>query len=551
MIKRKFGKVISFYSYKGGTGRSMSLANIACILAEEKKRENRGVLVVDWDLEAPGLHRFFHKYFISKSEGDYNDISLEEKPGLLEVFYQIKDILSNDKIKYKEDNAEILFNKLNIQDYVLNTDINNLYFIKAGSFDGNYSTRVKDLNFADLYYNYPWLFKSFSLFLSSYYQYILIDSRTGDTDIGGICTSIMPEKLVIVFNTNIQNYLGIKDILTKVIKYRRNSDDLRPLSIFPLPSRIETSEPEFHELWRRGNIKKGMFGYQEIFENIFKDIYKLDKCDLNNYFDDVQIQHIPRYSYGEEIAVLQEKDDDRLSISRSYRDFTKHLIGFKNPWEEKHSIKIERNKYLLHFNDIKEPIKSGWVPYHGLTQFDKLNIKIDKDSGVKILQSESDRFENSYDWVIDYNFDEYIEPIKVCCKFKTKYSEPLGLYFKIKNKSNVNYDYWLVYRYKHDLNFRTIISNDTTIAYDPIWPNEITYLLENLYPNAFWEDWVSFKRNIVVDLDRAIEFLNHSKSILSKNVSDQLIIFKSFQFYGISGIRIHGPCDLEFIEFEY
>src|SRR6266566_6536125 len=49
------GKIVTFYSYKGGTGRSMALANVAWILASNGKR----VLVVDWDLEAPGLHRYF------------------------------------------------------------------------------------------------------------------------------------------------------------------------------------------------------------------------------------------------------------------------------------------------------------------------------------------------------------------------------------------------------------------------------------------------------------------------------------------------------------
>jgi len=44
------GQIITFYSYKGGTGRSMALANIAWILASNGKR----VLIIDWDLEAPG-----------------------------------------------------------------------------------------------------------------------------------------------------------------------------------------------------------------------------------------------------------------------------------------------------------------------------------------------------------------------------------------------------------------------------------------------------------------------------------------------------------------
>ncbi len=49
-------KTITFYSYKGGVGRSLALANIATRLAEFGKR----VCLLDFDLEAPGLHYKFH-----------------------------------------------------------------------------------------------------------------------------------------------------------------------------------------------------------------------------------------------------------------------------------------------------------------------------------------------------------------------------------------------------------------------------------------------------------------------------------------------------------
>src|SRR4051794_3795690 len=60
MSDRQSGKVVTFYSYKGGTGRSMMLANVAWVLASNGKR----VLVVDWDLEAPGLHRYFAPFLL-------------------------------------------------------------------------------------------------------------------------------------------------------------------------------------------------------------------------------------------------------------------------------------------------------------------------------------------------------------------------------------------------------------------------------------------------------------------------------------------------------
>src|ERR1041384_3063617 len=60
--KDRADKIITFYSYKGGTGRSMALANVAWILASSGRR----VLAIDWDLEAPGLHRYFHPFLLDK-----------------------------------------------------------------------------------------------------------------------------------------------------------------------------------------------------------------------------------------------------------------------------------------------------------------------------------------------------------------------------------------------------------------------------------------------------------------------------------------------------
>ena len=45
-------KTITFYSYKGGTGRSLALANAARYLARLEFK----VVALDFDLEAPGLH---------------------------------------------------------------------------------------------------------------------------------------------------------------------------------------------------------------------------------------------------------------------------------------------------------------------------------------------------------------------------------------------------------------------------------------------------------------------------------------------------------------
>lgn len=76
------GEIITFYSYKGGVGRSMALANYACWLAARRSSPSRRILMLDWDLEAPGLHR----YFPEKAE---TPESLA-RPGLINYFAELR-----------------------------------------------------------------------------------------------------------------------------------------------------------------------------------------------------------------------------------------------------------------------------------------------------------------------------------------------------------------------------------------------------------------------------------------------------------------------------
>jgi hypothetical protein len=224
-----------------------------------------------------------------------------------------------------------------------------LFLMPAGKFDdGLYSTRVNQFNWVDFFSNFPSLITQFAQYLRKKFKYVLIDSRTGYTDISGICTSIMPEKLVTVFTPNRQSLSGVVEMVRRATDYRKQSDDLRPLLIFPLPSRIENAESILKKDWRFGN-SQGVVGYQKQLESVLTDVYSLQKCDLTNYFDEYQLQYTPRYSYGEELAVLSERSGDRLSIARSFENFAERIIRLENPWEEikdSHSVYTEeRNNY--------------------------------------------------------------------------------------------------------------------------------------------------------------------------------------------------------------
>ncbi|MCL4273067.1 MAG: AAA family ATPase [Anaerolineales bacterium] len=323
------GEIITFYSYKGGTGRSMALANIACLLAQKNNIGN-GVLIIDWDLEAPGLHQFFHGKFrnLNSKIGNLPQTQL----GLIDLIYEIKDWL--EKNDSQNNTLDDVFRSIDINDYIVKTDIPLLFLMPAGRFDdGLYSTRVNEFDWIDFFNKFPLIFTQFASYLRTKYNYVLIDSRTGYTDTSGICTSIMPEKLVTVFTPNRQSLSGIVELIRRATDYRKQSDDLRPLMIFPLPSRIENAESKLQNEWRFGNPNHGFEGYQTQLESILRDVYGLQACDLTEYFDEYQLQYIPRYSYGEEIAVFSERSEDRLSLARSFEDFTERIVGNENPWE--------------------------------------------------------------------------------------------------------------------------------------------------------------------------------------------------------------------------
>jgi eukaryotic-like serine/threonine-protein kinase len=325
------GQVITFYSYKGGTGRSMSLANVACLLAE--RRLGR-VLLVDWDLEAPGLHRFFPGRAATSASD--TSLGLDGRQGLLDLFREL-DAATPTSLPASEEEAEqraaAALDTVGFENFVLPAGVSGIYLLRAGrDEDGHYAERVATFNWEGLFRRSPSLFRALADRWSRNYRYVLIDSRTGVGDISGICTSLLPDKLVVVFTPNRQSLTGIRSLVERATKYRRQSDDLRPLTVFPLPSRIEATREDLRVKWRFGDAGNGIIGYQPMFEDILSRTYGLPECKLGLYFDSVQIQQSPDYAYGENIAVRTEIGTDRFSLGSSYRVFTDWLVNAPGPW---------------------------------------------------------------------------------------------------------------------------------------------------------------------------------------------------------------------------
>lgn len=342
-LNRK-GEVITFFSYKGGTGRTMALANIAVLLHKEIKHTDK-ILIIDWDLEAPGLDRYFFGDALRSSKEKPNGNQTQaQKPGLIDYFKEIYKVTKKHQPVTEADYYKI-FDQIPLSDYTLPIEkFDRLFLMKAGRFDDKYAYNVNSFRWNSLFNRCPDLFSNFANYLANEYRYILIDSRTGITDTSSICTSLMPEKLVLVFTPNQQSLTGIEELVEKATDVRRQSDDLRPLLSYPLPSRIDLTHKEQERVaWRKGDRVDGLKGYQPLFEQLFKKVYGLGRCDLEAYFTEVQIQHVAELAYGEKIITNTVGDEDRFSVKRSYEALLNWMKNSYFPWEtlEEAQLKAE------------------------------------------------------------------------------------------------------------------------------------------------------------------------------------------------------------------
>lgn len=333
------GEVVTFYSYKGGTGRTMALSNLAVLLARQHNSTSP-VLMIDWDMEAPGLHHYFDLH--------------EERPGVLELFEACREQLGRRHRSAGTDAAtdsaapegEALANEVlaavGWQQYVSRVDQSSqLYLMRSGRFDDTYGERLAAMHWDDLFDSCPALFRCFADLMARHFRYVLVDSRTGRTDSAGICTTLLPRKLVVVFTPNRQSLEGVEALVSRAAAYRSShEDEQRPLLVYPLPSRIEMGDSTQRAQWRRGAPEQHIIGYQPIFERLMRDCYGLPHVSLDSYFDEVQLQQTRTFAYGEQLAVRMDQGGDRFSLTRTFEAFLDWLGPGYFPWQSAREIHL-------------------------------------------------------------------------------------------------------------------------------------------------------------------------------------------------------------------
>lgn len=194
-------KTITFYSYKGGVGRSLALSNVANRLSEFGKK----VCIIDFDLEAPGMHLKF----------DVNIGKQGVKNGLVDYIYEFS------KFKKVPGNIEDYVTYIKFKDDAKRKDI---ALIAAGNtLSKEYWKKLSAINWNDMFYNNNSLGVDFFYNLKEQIRtqvnpdFLLIDSRTGITDISGVTMSIFADEVVLMAANNKENIEGISQVMKTLV----------------------------------------------------------------------------------------------------------------------------------------------------------------------------------------------------------------------------------------------------------------------------------------------------------------------------------------------
>ena len=284
--------IITFYSYKGGVGRTMALANVSIQLA----RWGHKVLVVDWDIEAPGLEHFY---------SDFVDIEGVKKQ------IGIVDLLQID-------------NHLNWQDSLNLIEIDGsespIHLIGSGKRDEDYFRKVRSFDIEQFYLsgggdNIENLSKEWL----ENYDFVLVDSRTGITEIGGICTIQLPNIVVMLFTSTEQGFQGTIDIIKRANSaHQQLSYDRQKLIYLPVPSKFETTtEYILSQEWIERFANELDFAFSD---------WLPSSVNKKEFLELVKIPYIPYFSFGEKLPIVEQGTRDPSGLGYAYQTLA-GLIG--------------------------------------------------------------------------------------------------------------------------------------------------------------------------------------------------------------------------------
>jgi WD40 repeat protein len=301
----------TFYSFKGGVGRTLTLVNTAV----ELTRRGYQVIIWDMDIEAPGIQNipYFQK-LTGKIKTGFIDIAAE----------------------FIKNNGEEINRKIFNNSIITHPDNPNLRLLSAGNLENQkeYSQKFSSLRWDKLFGKEDapgfQLFETIREALLNYHpDFVLIDSRTGFTDIGGICCFRLPDVVFLVFSYGSQQMKGIRSIynsLTNDVWLRRIRLD-RPLKTYLLASMIPMDRPDLRKIRR----EKWLENHSPDF-NIHVEIPFNVEMAFNDTLWPVEYPDHQFCQYYSKIAgILEEERLNILPVQEKVQDRSENI--YKEGWE--------------------------------------------------------------------------------------------------------------------------------------------------------------------------------------------------------------------------
>jgi tetratricopeptide (TPR) repeat protein len=327
--------IYTFYSYKGGVGRSMAMANIA----ELFYRAGMRVLMVDWDLEAPGLEKFF----------DLDVESVLDKPGVMDMILDYKKKMAQELEATSEEDLPFLKPKdLALEVYPNSPGEGKLYLLTAGkrSIDhfSEYANSVLSFDWKDFYDNWDGelYFEWFRRRLDEMADVVLVDARTGVTEMGGVCTYHFADVVVMFCATNKQNLDGTYEMARKLkdpdVLKRRNG---RSIDLLIVPSRVE-DRAEAQRLTR----------FHKDFIDRFKDLVPDNLKGGSEALWRLKIPQVPYYAFNEMVATRQTGEVQSEDLANAFVNLTDAMASLSGKGEI--LGKLSKEKENISFQKLRK-----------------------------------------------------------------------------------------------------------------------------------------------------------------------------------------------------
>ncbi|MBF0402468.1 MAG: AAA family ATPase [Nitrospirae bacterium] len=308
---------VTFYSYKGGVGRTLALLNAAYVLAKGAAK----VAILDFDLEAPGVD----------TVDPFRPNEKPSKGGIVEYItaYSIPKNPNPDELPSLVDYSYTV---------TLDKVDKAVTVIPAGLKDQNYQRCYSALHWKQLFTQKrgaEFFVKLKEKIVEEFKpDYLLVDARTGLADISGITTHRLADLVVLVFNFNPQNTDGILKAYYSLINSKRKfAINILPVAS-PVPIKDITNNPGFLKIY--DDIRRDVS--EKMKYTVGGKLFQLDYNPLLAISDRVFTKDLPEdplsEQYNDIIKIIKDVFEDDIPYYFSkikqyiYDDKTEEAVNF-------------------------------------------------------------------------------------------------------------------------------------------------------------------------------------------------------------------------------